>query len=280
MIPGLLLSLREVLEAALIIGLVLGTLRKLRREELRTVVWLGAGSAVAISAVVGVTFYLVGISFEGVVEEIFEGITMLLAATVLTWMIFWMYYHARSVSQALEADVRQAVQRRGKRALFLVSFLAVVREGIELALFLTAASFASGAEVTLVGGALGLVLAVLLAWLLFSSLIRLNVSHFFQATGMLLVLFAAGLVAHGVHELNEAGIIPVLVEHVWDINHILDENSTAGLILKTLFGYNGNPSLSELLAYLGYFVAIALGLQQQRQGLQRQGVARELADAS
>jgi len=264
MVPSFLLALREGLEAALIIGIVLGVLKKARRQELGTTVWLGAMSAVITSLVAAIILYLVGISFEGKAEGAFEGITMLLAAGVLTWMIFWMKYQSRNISASLEAEVRQAVRLHSKRALFLVAFLAVVREGIELALFLTAASFTSGAQQTLVGAGLGLAATALLAWALFSSLIRLNLRHFFNISSILLVLFAAGLVAHGVHELNEVGWVPAVVEHVWDTNHIIDENGFAGTILKTLFGYNGNPSLTELLAYVAYFFAIFLGLQRQQ----------------
>jgi high-affinity iron transporter len=264
MLPSFLLTLREGLEAALIIGLVLGALRKTRHEELRTTVWLGTATAVAISLIAAGILYLVGISFAGKAEEAFEGITMLLAAGVLTWMIFWMKYQSRQISASLEAGVRQAVRLHSRRALFMIAFLAVVREGIELALFLTAASFASGAQQTLVGALLGLGAVALLAWALFSSLVRLNLRYFFNFSSILLILFAGGLVAHGVHELNEAGWIPAVVEHVWDINHIVDENGIGGSILKSLFGYNGNPSLTEVIAFIAYFVALFLGLQRQQ----------------
>ena len=102
---------------------------------------------------------------------------------------------------------------------------------------------------------------MLLGWGLLASTVRLNLRRFFQVTGFLMILFAAGLVAHGVHEFNEVGWIPSVVEHVWDVNPILDENSTFGLMLKALFGYNGNPSITEVLAYLAYFVAIFFGLR-------------------
>ena len=101
-----------------------------------------------------------------------------------------------------------------------------------------------------------------MGWILFATTRQLNLKAFFQVTSILLILFAAGLVAHGVHEFNEAGLIPPLIEQVWDINPILDENSTFGALLKALFGYNGNPSLSEVLAYFVYFVAIWLGLRR------------------
>lgn len=264
MVPSFLLALREGLEAALIIGIVLGVLRKSGRQELGTTVWLGAGSAVITSLLAAIILYVVGVSFEGKAEEAFEGITMLLAAGVLTWMIFWMKYQSRNISASLEAEVRQAVRVHSRRALFLIAFLAVVREGIELALFLTAASFTSGAQQTLIGAGLGLAATALLAWALFSSLIRLNLRHFFNVSSILLILFAAGLVAHGIHELNEAGWVPAVVEHVWDINHLVDENGVTGTVLKTLFGYNGNPSLTEVLAYFAYFVALYFGLQRQQ----------------
>jgi high-affinity iron transporter len=264
MIPGFLLALREGLEAALIVGIVLGALRKTRHEELKATVWWGTAGAIIVSLAAAIFLYLVGVSFEGSAEAAFEGITMLLAAGVLTWMIFWMHHHSRSISANLEADVRQAARQRRRRALFLLAFLAVVREGIELALLLTATSFASGAQQTIVGALLGLGAVTLLAWALLSSLIKLNIRRFFQVTSILLILFAAGLVAHGVHELNETGWIPAIIEHVWDINHIINEQAFAGEILKTLFGYNGNPSLTEIVAYAAYFVVLFLGLRRQQ----------------
>jgi len=261
MLASFLLSLREGIEAALIIGIVLGALRKLNRSEMAPAVWYGTLSAVLVSLVTGVSLTAFGLSLEGAAEQIFEGIAMLLAASVLTWMIFWMNRQARFIKGELEADVNRAASTGGARALFSLAFLAVVREGIELALFLTAATFASNPQSTILGALLGLGAAVLLGWGLFASTVRLDLRRFFQVTGFLLILFAAGLVAHGVHEFNEVGWIPAVVEHVWDLNPILDENSMLGSMLKALFGYNGNPSLTEVLAYLAYYVAIFFGLR-------------------
>ena len=256
MVPSILLTLREGLEAALIIGIVLGALNKFNRSDLKPVVWLGAASAAGISVLVAVVFQLLDIAFAGPGEAIFEGITMLLAAGILTWMIFWMARNGRHLSANIESEVLEATAQQGKRALFLVAFLAVVREGIELALFLTATSLASGGLTTLIGAALGLAGSAVLAWLLFSSLVKLNLRRFFLITNILLIIFAAGLVAHGVHELNEVMIIPPIIEHVWDMNWLLNENSFTGEIMKVLFGYNGNPSLTEVLAYIAYCVLI------------------------
>ena len=261
MLPSYLLSLREGIEAALIIGIVLGALRQMRRTDLSSNVWMGVISAFILSILAGVLLTTLGLSFEGPTEQIFEGLTMLLAAGVLTWMIFWMSRQARNIKGELENGVHKAVFEGGKHGMFALAFLAVLREGIELALFLVASVFASDVQQTLIGAFLGLGTAILLGWSLFATTVRLDLRRFFQVTGFLLILFAAGLVAHGVHEFNEAGVIPVVIEHVWNVNPILDENTTLGSMLMALFGYNGNPSLTEVLAYFAYYVAIFFGLR-------------------
>jgi high-affinity iron transporter len=260
-LPSFLLSLREGLEAALIIGIVLGALRKLNRPELRPVVWWGAGIAALLSMLTAFALIRFGASLEGAAEEIFEGITMLLAAGVLTWMIFWMQRQSRTIKSDLEADVRRAASGLGKQGLFLLAFFAVLREGVELALFLTATAMAFEAQANLWGAVLGLGAAAFLGWAIYTSTLRLNLRGFFMVTSILLILFAGGLVAHAVHEFNEVGWIPAVVEHVWDTNAIIDEASTAGTLLTALFGYNGNPSLTEVLAYVSYFVVIFISLR-------------------
>jgi high-affinity iron transporter len=262
MIASFLLALREGLEAALIVGLTIGVLTKMKRREQTPAVWAGVGVATAVSLIVALVLNRVGAAFEGRAEQIFEGVTMFLASAVLTWMIFWMARQGRQVQNDLQADVKTALVRGGRWGLFAIAFFAVVREGIETALFLTAAAMTSSAEQVLIGGLAGLAAAAVLGWVLFATAVRLNLRRFFQVTSILLILFAAGLMAHGIHEFNEAGLIPSVIEHVWDMNHILDENSAVGITLKALFGYNGNPSLTEILGYVGYYVAIFLGLRQ------------------
>ena len=259
MLPSYLLSLREGLEAALIIGIVLGALQKIRRTDLAPALWMGALAALAVSILTAVILTLFGLSLEDGAEQIYEGITMLLAAGILTWMIFWMSKQAKNIKAELEEGINKAVATTGKRAVFGLAFLAVVREGVELALFITAAFFAGNSEnvttniiLTLTGVVLGLGTAVLLGWSLLAATARLNLRRFFQITGYLLILFAAGLVAHGIHEFNEVGWIPEIIEHVWDVNVIIDETSVFGELLKTLFGYNGNPSLTEVIGYVTY----------------------------
>ncbi len=268
MVPSLLLSFREGLEAALIIGILLGTLKKIERPEFRTHVWGGAALAVGASILAALILQWVGASFEGTAEATFEGITMLLSAGVLTWVILWMQRQSQTINSQLSSDVRRAVIAGSKGAMFSLAFLAIIREGLELVLILTATSYTTDRFSILLGAGVGLAVAVLIGYLLFNRLIKLNLSQFFRVTSILLILFAAGLVAHGVHELNEAGIIPSVIEHVWDINPILDETSLGGEILKALFGYNGNPSLTEVFAYFAYYLGLAWVYRRQAASFQ------------
>ncbi len=261
MFPSYLLSLREGLEAALIIGIALGALDKIRRNDLKPALWFGVLGAVIVSAIAAILLTTFGLSLEGSAEQIYEGVTMLLAAGILTWMIFWMSKQAKSIKIELEEGVHKAAVTTGKRAIFWLAFIAVAREGVELALFITAAFFAGNSEnladntiQTLAGVVLGLGTSILLGWSLLAATARLNLKKFFQITGYLLILFAAGLVAHGIHEFNEVGWIPSIIEHVWDVNSIIDETSVTGQLLKTLFGYNGNPSLTEMIGYFAYLI--------------------------
>jgi len=265
MLPTYLLSLREGLEAALIIGIVLGAVSKIRRTDLTSPVWLGTLSAIVVSILTALLLTAFGMSLEDTAEKIFEGITMLIAAGILTWMIFWMGKQARFLKSELEDGVNKAAASTGKRAVFMLAFMAVVREGVELAIFITAVFFAGDPSQimtniiqTLAGTILGLGTSALLGYTIFATTLRLDLRKFFKVTGILLILFAAGLVAHSVHEFNEVGWIPTIVEHVWDVNMFLDENSVAGQLLKTLFGYNGNPSLTEMIAYFAYTITTAI----------------------
>jgi len=187
---------------------------------------------------------------EGRSEEIFEGIATLTAAGVLTWMIFWMRKQAINIKKHLHAQIQSALGSGSTFGLLGLAFVAVVREGIETVLFLFAAvRISESALLSAVGGILGLVIAIGIGYGIYKGTSKLNLSTFFKVTGLLLIMFAAGLLAYGIHELQEAGIIPVIVEHVWDINHILPESSVIGRFLAAIFGYNANPSLLEVIAY-------------------------------
>jgi len=255
MFPSFLLALREGIEAALIIGILLGALTKIDRKELKPAIWGGVTLAIIVSFLAAIVLNHLGASFQGRAEQIFEGTAMLTAAALLTWMIFWMHRQSSSIKSNLDAQVRFA-SLGGSGAIFALAFISISREGFELALFLTAVGINANPWVVLIGAIMGLAVSFGLGYLLFASTRRLNMRNFFLVTNILLILFAAGLVAHGIHEFNEALLIPPVIEHVWDMNNLIDESSTTGLILKALFGYNGNPSLTEVIAYISYFTLV------------------------
>ncbi len=259
MLPAFILSLREGVEAALVVGIVLGALRKMERPDLARYVWIGAITAGFASLLTAILLDWLGAELEGTSEMIFEGATLLLAAGVLTWMIFWMRKQSRSLKGELESEMRTAALG-GHKGVFLLAFTAVVREGIELALFLAATTLTTNPVQTLSGAIVGLGTAILLGWSLFASLVRLDLRRFFAVTGVLLILFAAGLVTHSANEFIEAGWLPALVAPVWNLGSILSDQSFLGQVLSTLFGYSSSPSLMGVLAYCLYFFCVGIGL--------------------
>lgn len=260
MFNSLLITLREGLEAALIIGIILAYLARTNNRHGFKPIWLGTILAVLISLVAGVAIYLLAGEFSGQSEEIFEGIAMFVAAGVLTWMIFWMRKQAVDIKAHLHAQIQSVLTEGSSLGLVILAFVVVVREGIETVLFLFAATRTAQSPVLFaIGGLLGLVVAIVIGYGIYKGSSRLNLKAFFNLTSLVLIVFAAGLLAHGIHEFHEAGVIPVVIEHVWDTNNILPEKSTFGQFLTTLVGYNGNPSLIEVGAYFIYLV-LALGI--------------------
>jgi len=256
MLGSLLITLREGLEAALIIGIILAYLGKTGNRQGFKHVWAGTAAAIALSIAAGAVIYLIAGEMSGTAEEIFEGLAMFLAAGILTWMIFWMRKQAVNIKAHLHAQVESALTSGSSLALVLLAFFVVIREGIETVLFLFAATrVAESPALFTAGGLLGLAIAVALGWSIYKGSARLNLRAFFNVTSIVLIVFAAGLLAHGIHELHEANVIPPVIEHVWDINHIIPEQSVFGRFLTALTGYNANPSLVEVIAYGLYLVA-------------------------
>jgi len=261
MVPVFFLTLREGLEAALLIGIILAYLNRTNRGAYAKMVWAGVFSAaIACALVGGLIFQFLGgfdpsVPAEKNALRIFEGVACLLAAVVLSWVIVWMQRNSRHIGREIRAAVDSAIERKQAWALFGLVFVTVGREGLETVLILP--GLAKGATSFEVAGGigLGLGLSVVLGMAFHRGSKVLDIGKFFKFTGVLLIFFAAGLVAYGVHELQDASVFPVLVEHVWDMNHILhDKKSALGVLLKGLFGYNGNPSLIEALLYVAYLV--------------------------
>jgi len=256
MAASVLITLREGLEAALIVGIILAYLAKTGNRDKFGIVWLGTGLAVVMSLIVGAGIFLSAGELKGRAEAMFEGTAMLTAAGVLTYMIFWMRRQAINIRAHLQAQVSTALQTGSLGALAFLAFVAVGREGIETALFMFAAVRTATPMTATTGGLLGLLAASVLGYLLYRGTYRLNLRAFFNVTSILLLLFAAGLLAHGIHEFHESGLIPPVIEHVWDTNAIIHEASPVGSLLKAVFGYNGNPSLVEVLVYAAYLAIV------------------------
>ena len=246
------LMTREGLEASLIVGIVLGYLAKTENRRYFGYIWLGTAAAVALSVAAGAALFFTIGELEGRSEQIFEGIAMLSAVVVLTWMIFWMRKQAANIKQELEAQLATAIAAGSAVGLASVVFFAVLREGWETALFLFAISESSTPMATGIGAVVGLAISISLGVGIYLGSRRLNLRQFFTVTGLLLIVFAAGLLAHAVHEFQEAGLLPETVEHLWNTNGIVSEDSHFGKFLTALFGYNGDPSALEVGAWLGY----------------------------
>jgi high-affinity iron transporter len=257
MIESFVIALREGIEAALIVGIILGYLKKVGAETLAKPVYYGVGLGVLASIGVAGFFLLLRVEFEGKFEQLFEGITMLVAAVILTTMILWMRNNSKTYSEDLREKVETALTKRQSYGLASLAFVSIWREGIETVLFLGSASFTSSGIQLLIGGGLGLGLAVLIGVAIVKYSVRLNLRTFFNVTGILLILFAAGLVGRSVLEFQEVGAIAPVVDHVYNINWLIDNQSTAGKLLTALFGYDASPSLAEIFGYVGYWILIS-----------------------
>ncbi|MDO8578749.1 MAG: iron uptake transporter permease EfeU [Dehalococcoidales bacterium] len=256
MFGSFLITVREGIEAALVIGIILAYLTRTGNRFGFKPVWIGTALGVLASLAAGVIVYLVAGGLTSPAEEIFEGSAMLLAVGMLTWMIFWMRKQSVNIKKHLQTQVQSALSGRSSLALVLIAFLAVVREGIETVLFLFAATrTAESPLASTIGGFLGLITAVIIGYAVYKSTSWFNMRQFFNATSIILILFAAGLLAHGIHEFNEVGVIPSVIDHVWDVNNLIPEKATFGRFLTALLGYNANPSLTEIIAYAAYMAA-------------------------
>ncbi len=263
---GLLTGLREGVEAALIVSIVLAYLAKTGNQRYFGRIWAGTAAAIAVSGVVGVILWVTVRGFEEPAEQIFEGVTMLLAASVVTWMLFWMRRTAANIKGTLQAGVDRALTEGSVWALAALAFTAVIREGIETALFLlgqaTAASEAdAGAGGTLLGALIGLLIAAGLGYGFYRGARVINLQTFFRWTGVALIFIAAGLLSHAVHEFVEVGVIGFGTSTAFDISAVLPHEGNelpgiVGSLLRALFGYSSSPEWVTLLTWLAYVVIV------------------------
>jgi high-affinity iron transporter len=202
-------------------------------------------------------------------EQIFEGITMLVAAAVVTWMLFWMRRQAFAVKGELQAAVDRTLSTGGVWGMALLAFTAVIREGIETSLFLVGQvdSADEGAPSVLIGALVGLVIAIGIGYVFYQGSRRINLGSFFRWTGVGLIFIAAGLLGHAIHEFIEVGVITVGTQTAFDISGVLSHEDGIGLFLRALFGYTSTPEVITLLAWATYVVVVlALFLRPVRRG--------------
>jgi len=257
---GLVIGLREGVEAALIVSIVLAYLARTGNRRYFGRVWLGVAGAVAASAMLGLLIFVTVGEMPAPYEQLFEGLTLLIAAGIVTWMLFWMRRQAASVSGQLRSAVDQAIGEGGAWALAAVAFVAVIREGVETALFLvgqaTAVRASNGAASVLVGALAGLALAALIGVGFYRGTRRIDLARFFRWTGVALVFIAAGLVGQAVHEFVEIGVIGLGAATAYDLNAVLPDDTGVGAFLHALLGYSATPSWAQVIAHAGYLVVV------------------------
>jgi high-affinity iron transporter len=255
-----LIGLREGLEAALVVGVLVAYLMRTGRQTLLWRVWAGVAGAIVLSLAFGaaLTFGQRGLTFEA--QELIGGSLSIVAVALVTWMVFWMAGAARELAGVLRGQVDRAAEAGGL-ALVLVALLAVGREGLETALFLwaaTQAATATGGSTAhpLVGALLGLVTATALGYLVYRGALQLDLRRFFTWTGVFLVVIAAGVLSYGVHDLQEAGVLPGLDDLLFDISDTIDPASWYGTLLKGVFNFSPATTKLEALAWVLYLVPV------------------------
>ena len=259
---GLVTGLREGVEAALIVSIILAYLAKTGNARHFPKIWLGTGAAIGLSLVAGVVLFLTVGGLQSPYEEIFEGLVMLLAAGVVTWMLFWMRRQASGVKAELQAAVDRVLTEGSLWGLAVLAFTAVIREGIETSLFLVgqvnaAGRVGAGGSVSVIVGALlGLAAAAALGYGFYRGSRRINLATFFRWTGIALVFIAAGLLSHAVHEFIEIGAITVGTQPAFDISGVLPHDQGIGQFLRALFGYSSRPEVLTLAVHVAYVVTV------------------------
>jgi high-affinity iron transporter len=254
-----LIGLREGLEAALVVSILVAFLVRTDRRSVLPKVWLGVGIAVAVSAGVTVGLALAQQQLTFSAQEAFGGGLSIVAVGFVTWMIFWMRRAARSISAELRGRLDRAVEL-GSGAVVLMAALAVGREGLETALFFfTAAQAAGQTTEPLIGFLLGIAVAVALAYLIYRGAVTLDLGRFFTVTGVLLIVVAAGILAYGVHDLQEAAILPGLNTLAFDVSGAVPPDSWYGTLLKGIFNFSPRTTVLEAVVWVAY-VAVVLPL--------------------
>ena len=256
---GLLTGLREGVEASLIVGIILAYLAQTGNRQHFGRIAVGTLAAIGLSIVLGVVLFMTIGGLQEPYEQYFEAAAMLLAAAVVTWMLFWMRRQARMVKGELQAAVDRVLTTGSAWGLAVLAFTAIIREGLETSLFLVGqvtAAAANGASVV-IGAVAGLLIAAAVGYLVYVGSRRINYATFFRLTGLALIFIAAGLLSHAIHELVEVHVINFGTQIAFDISAVLPhEDNLLGEFLRALLGYTSQPEVVTLAAYLLYLIPV------------------------
>lgn len=256
MLFSLLVTLREGIEIALVVTILLGYLRNIDQKRHFRQIWLGVGVAAALSVAFGAALEATSRELNGRVLEAFEGVTMLFAVSVLTWMVFWMKRQSAGISLDLRHRIDSALSGGSVAALALLAFSAVAREGIETTLFLFAGSANTSGSQFVLGGVLGFGIAAAVGVVIYYGAARLPLQQFFLVSGVVVVILAAGLLANALSNLHAAAIIDDLGSRPWDTESMIPMTSTMGKFLHTVLGYDSAPAMAQIVLYWSYIVII------------------------
>ncbi|MDP9234470.1 MAG: FTR1 family protein [Actinomycetota bacterium] len=255
-----LIMLREGLEGALIVAILLAYLKLLDQRHRFGAVWLGTLAGVGVALVAGAIVFAVLGHLHGTAEAITEGVVAFTAAGVLTWMIVWMSRQARFLKGALHAKVDAALATGSATALASIAFVAISREGLESALFMLGTTVGARSHVQeFIGGLIGVAAAAIIGYLVYRGSHLVNLRWFFRVTGALIILFAAGLLATGIHESQEGGLLPSLHEHLWNLSNVTllnPDHSSVGGLLHGLLGWSPDPSIEMVVVYVLFLIPI------------------------
>lgn len=263
LITPIFLAFREGLEASLVVVIILLYLKKTNQRNFNRYVYFGVILAVFSSIIFAIIFSVTFGGFSGILEELFEGITFVISGIFIVTLVLWVSKEGPKMNVNLEEKVEESIETQRVFSISILTFIIVIREGIELVLLLTGtASIGSIPQLTsILGGIIGLGLAVVIGVLTFYGVRTIDLPKFFKFTNVILILFAAGLITFGIHKFIEAGVINPIMDEVWNIKHILPEKfpdgnpatpewlEIIGSLLKALFGYNANPALLEIIIY-------------------------------
>ena len=256
MLQTFLTGLREGLEASLVIGILVAYLVKIGRSDRLSAIWAGVAVACALSLTVGalLTFTSNSLTFEA--QETFGGVMSVFAVALVTSMVFWMKRNSHRMKGELHGKLDAAMQL-GWWSLALMAFITVGREGLETALFLWPTIEASGSGVSpVLGAVLGIALAVVLGKLVYQRSVHLNLATFFKVTGIALIIIAAGVLAYGIHDLQEAGVLPGLNSLAFDVSKQIPPSTWFGTLLKGTLNFSPATTWLQLVAYVAYLVPV------------------------